>query len=39
MLGIPMLQFTGHMKAMEKEDKIVGASVLLRTGNKIIMGR
>ena len=34
MFGIPKIQFTDHMK---KEDQSVGASVLLRRGNKILM--
>ena len=33
--GIPKIQFTNHMKLKKKEDQIVGASVLLRRGNKI----
>ena len=36
-LGIPKLQFTNHMK-FKKEDHSVDTSVLLRSGNKILMG-
>jgi hypothetical protein len=32
-----MIQFTDHMK-VKKEDQSVDAPVLLRRGNKIIMG-
>jgi hypothetical protein len=38
MLRIPKIQFTDHMKLKKKEDQSVGASVLLRKGNKIFMG-
>jgi hypothetical protein len=37
-LGIPKIQFTDHIKLKKKEDQSVGASVLLRKGNKILMG-
>ena len=37
-LRIPKIQFTDHMKLKKKEDKSVGASVLLRKGNKILTG-
>jgi hypothetical protein len=37
-LRIPKIQFTDHMKLKKKEDQSVEASVLLRRGNKIIMG-
>ena len=33
-----MIQLTDHMKLKKKEDKSVGAFILLRRGNKIIMG-
>ena len=33
-----MIQLTDHMKFKKKEDQSVDASVLLRRGNKIIMG-
>jgi hypothetical protein len=33
-LEIPKIQFTDHMKLKKKEDQSVGASVLLRRGNK-----
>ena len=36
--GIPKLQFTDHMKLKKKEDQSVDASVLLRRGNKILIG-
>jgi hypothetical protein len=36
--GIPIIQLTDHMKLKNKEDQSVDASVLFRTGNKIIMG-
>ena len=36
--GIPMIQLTDHMKVKKKKDQSVYASVLLRKGNKIIMG-
>lgn len=35
---IPKIEFTDRMKLKEKEDQSVGASVLLRKGNKIFMG-
>jgi hypothetical protein len=37
-LGITKMQFTDHMKLKTKEDQSVGASVLLRRGNQILMG-
>jgi hypothetical protein len=37
-LGIPKKQFTDHMKLKKKGDENVDASVLLRKGNKILMG-
>jgi hypothetical protein len=37
-LGILKIQFTDQMKLKKKEDQSVGASVLLRRGNKILMG-
>jgi hypothetical protein len=36
-LRIPMIQLKNHMKFNKKEDQSVGASNLLRRGNKIIM--
>jgi hypothetical protein len=33
-----MIKLTDHMKLKKKEDQSVDASVLLRRGNKIIMG-
>ena len=36
-LGIPKLQFTGHMKLEKKEDQSLGALVLLRRRKKILM--
>jgi hypothetical protein len=33
-----MIQHIVHMKLKKKEDQSVGASVLLRRGNKVIMG-
>ena len=36
---IPKLQLTDHMKLKKKEDQSMGASVLLRRGNKILTGR
>jgi hypothetical protein len=38
MLRIPKIQFTHHMKLKKKEDQTVGTSVLLRKGNKILVG-
>ena len=32
------MKFTDHMKLKKKEDQSVGASVLLRKVNKILMG-
>jgi hypothetical protein len=32
-----MIQFIDHMKVKKKEDQSEGVSVLLKTGNKIIM--
>jgi hypothetical protein len=37
-LGIPKIQFIYHMKIKKKEDQSVSALVLLRRGNKILMG-
>jgi hypothetical protein len=37
-LRISKIQFTDHMKLKKKEDQSVGASVLLRRGNKILTG-
>jgi hypothetical protein len=37
-LGIPKVQFTDHVKLKKREDQGVGALVLLRRGNKILMG-
>ena len=36
-LKIPKIQFIDHMQLNKKEEKSVGASVLLRRGNKILM--
>jgi hypothetical protein len=33
-----MIQLTNHMKLKKKEDRSVASSVLLRRGNKIILG-
>ena len=33
-----MIQFTEHVKLKKKEDQSVDASVLLRRGNKILIG-
>jgi hypothetical protein len=38
MLGIPVVHFTDHMKLKKEEDQSVGASILPRGANKIIMG-
>ena len=38
-LGILKTQFKDHMKFKKKEDQSVDALVLLRRGNKILMGR
>ena len=38
-LQITRIQFTDHMKLKKKEDQSVGASVLLRKGNKTLMGK
>jgi hypothetical protein len=35
---MPKIQFTDYMKLKKKEDQSVGASILLRRGNKILMG-
>jgi hypothetical protein len=35
---MPKIQLTDRMKFKEKEDQRVGASVLLKKGNKILMG-
>ena len=37
-LRIPKIQVTDHMKLKRKEDQSVDAPVLLRRGNKILMG-
>ena len=37
-LRIPRIQVTDHMKLKRKEDQSVDAPVLLRRGNKILMG-
>jgi hypothetical protein len=37
-LKISKIQLTDHMKLMKKEDQNVNALVLLRRGNKILMG-
>jgi hypothetical protein len=37
-LRIPKIQFTDHIKLKKKEDQNVGPLVLLRRGNKILMG-
>jgi len=37
-LRIPTIQLTDHMKLKKKENHNVDASVLLRSGNKIITG-
>jgi hypothetical protein len=37
-LRIPKIQFTDHLKLKKKENQSVDASVLLRRGNKILMG-
>jgi hypothetical protein len=37
-LRISKIQFTDHMRLKKKEDQNVDASVLLRKGNKILMG-
>ena len=39
MFRIPKIQFTDHMKLKKKEDQSVDASVLLRSGNKILNRR
>ena len=36
-LGLSKIQFTDHMKLKKKEDQSVGASFLLRKGNKILL--
>jgi hypothetical protein len=33
-----MIQLTNHMKLKKKEDQSVDASILLRRGNKILLG-
>jgi hypothetical protein len=39
MLGIPKILFTDHMKLKKKkEDQNVGIFILLRRGNKILLG-
>ena len=37
-LGIPMIQFTDQMEFKKKEEQSIDISVLLRMGNKIVMG-
>ena len=37
-LPVPKIQFTNYMKLKKKEDQSVDASVLLRRGNKILLG-
>jgi hypothetical protein len=37
-LRIPMIQLTDHIKFKKKEDQSIDASVLIRMGNKIIIG-
>ena len=37
-LQIPKIQFSDHKKLKKKEDQSVDTSVLLRRGNKILMG-
>jgi hypothetical protein len=37
-LGISKIQFIDHMKLNKEEDQSVDASVLLRKGNKILLG-
>ena len=37
-LRIPKIQFTKYMKLKKKENQNVDASILLRRGNKILMG-
>ena len=37
-LGIPKIQFIDHINLKNKEDQSVVALVLLRRGNKILMG-
>jgi hypothetical protein len=37
-LRIHKIKYTDHMKLKKKEDQSVDASVLLRRGNKILMG-
>ena len=38
-LRIPKIQFTEHIKLEKKKDQSMDASVLLRRGNKILIGR
>jgi len=38
MLELPKIQSTDHMKLKAKEDQSVDASVLLRSGDKILTG-
>jgi hypothetical protein len=38
-LGVPKIKFPDDMKLKKKEDQSVGASVLCRRRNKILMGR
>ena len=37
-LRIPEIQFTDHMKLKRKKDPSVDDTVLLRSGNKVLMG-
>ena len=37
-LGIPKIKFTDQMKFKKEEDQSLDASVLLRRGNKMLMG-
>jgi hypothetical protein len=36
--GIPNIQFTDHMKHKKKEERSMYVLVILRRGNKILMG-
>ena len=37
-MGIPKIQFIDHMKPKKKEEQSVDASMILRRGNKILIG-
>jgi hypothetical protein len=37
-VDIPKIKFTDHLKLKKKEEQSVGASILLRMGNKILTG-